>query len=86
MVAGVGGQEEGLQELLGRWKALDKRVRPEMILETMILSTDILGVAWQSKQVTSAGVTGTEFQTPFYQPTHWAELGLSGPQFPHLKP
>lgn len=45
VVAGVGGQEEGPQELLGRWKASAKSVRPEMILETMVLSTDILGVA-----------------------------------------
>lgn len=40
-MAGVGGQEEGLQELLGRWEALGKRVRPELTLETMILSTGI---------------------------------------------
>lgn len=45
VVAGVGGQEEGLQELLERWKASGKSVSPEMILETMVLSSDILGVA-----------------------------------------
>lgn len=43
VVAGVGGQEEGLQELMGRWKALGTSVRPEMILETTILSTDVWG-------------------------------------------
>lgn len=37
-LAGVGGQEEGLQELLGRWKASSKNH-----LETMILSSGITG-------------------------------------------
>lgn len=33
-------------------------------LETMILSSDILGVAWQSRSVPEVGVTSSEIQTP----------------------
>lgn len=80
-MAGVGGQEEGLQGLLGTWKALGKRVRPELILETLIVSTDIRG-GWQSGRVTSAGVTSAEFQThSTIQLTGqtWASLRLGFP-------
>lgn len=79
-VAGLWDQEEGLQELLGRWKAWGKNVRPKMILETTILSADILGVAWQIGRVPGVDMTSTEFQTP-HQITGqtWASLGLSFP-------
>lgn len=51
-------------------------------LETMILSSDILGVAWQSRSVPEVGVTSSEIQTPLsHQLTaqSWASLGLSLP-------
>lgn len=44
-------------------KASGKSMRPDLNLETMILSADILGVAWQSGSITSAEMTSTEFQT-----------------------
>lgn len=51
-----------------------------MILETTILSTDILGVAWQIGRVPGVDMTSTESQTP-HQITgqSWASLGLSFP-------
>lgn len=58
-VAGVGGQEEGPQELLGRWKPSVKNH-----LETTILSSDKLRVAWQRGRVPEVGMSSSEIQTP----------------------
>lgn len=70
-MAGVEAQEEGLRELLQRWKS----VRPKMTLQTTIFSSDhgggLEGPWW---------MTSTEFQAPlFYQLTGqtWASVSPS---------